>query len=102
MRHKAVTATPPPHTHTHAFAQVERERQTLAAAEEERSVVARYRGPLLEATADLEARIYHIATLSGAWGPGRKSARVCLCRVKCAVCRGTLRSAADINGCRQS
>ncbi len=45
---------------------MERERQTMAAAEEERSVVARYRGPLLEATADLEARIYHIATLSGA------------------------------------
>ncbi|KAG2446795.1 hypothetical protein HYH02_008355 [Chlamydomonas schloesseri] len=50
--------------------EVERERQALAAAEEERSVVARYRGPLLEATADLEARIYHIATLSGEWRSG--------------------------------
>ncbi|KAG2483311.1 hypothetical protein HYH03_017816 [Edaphochlamys debaryana] len=50
--------------------EVERERQLMASAEEERSVVARYRGPLLEATADLEQRLYHIATLSGEWRSG--------------------------------
>ncbi|KXZ42731.1 hypothetical protein GPECTOR_121g431 [Gonium pectorale] len=50
--------------------EVERERQQMAAADEERSVVARYRGPLLEATVDLEARLYHIATLTGEWRSG--------------------------------
>jgi hypothetical protein len=49
---------------------VERERQVMAAQDEERSVVARYRGPLLEATVDLEARLYHIATLTGEWRSG--------------------------------
>ncbi|GLC48587.1 hypothetical protein PLESTB_000114100 [Pleodorina starrii] len=50
--------------------EVERERQVMAAADEERSVVARYRGPLLEATVDLEARLYHIATLTAEWRSG--------------------------------
>ncbi|EFJ49130.1 hypothetical protein VOLCADRAFT_89961 [Volvox carteri f. nagariensis] len=50
--------------------EVERERQVMAAQDEERSVVARYRGPLLEATVDLEARLYHIATLTGEWRRG--------------------------------
>ncbi|GIL89125.1 hypothetical protein Vretifemale_17004 [Volvox reticuliferus] len=50
--------------------EVERERQAMAAQDEERSVVARYRGPLLEATVDLEARLYHIATLTGEWRSG--------------------------------
>ena len=40
--------------------QVERERQVLEGQTELKSVLARYRGPLLEATIDLEQRIYHL------------------------------------------
>ena len=40
--------------------QVERERQVLEGQTELKSVLARYRGPLLEAAIDLEQRIYHL------------------------------------------
>ncbi|GFR49501.1 hypothetical protein Agub_g11538, partial [Astrephomene gubernaculifera] len=52
--------------------EVERERQAAAAAAEERGVVARYRGPLLEASVDLEGRLVHIATLTGEWRSGEE------------------------------
>ena len=48
------TMSPSPRT------QVERERQVLEGQTELKSVLARYRGPLLEATIDLEQRIYHL------------------------------------------
>ena len=48
--------------------QAERERQKNERVSELRSMTARYRGPLLEATVDLEQRLYHMITgTSGSW-----------------------------------
>ncbi|GFH07641.1 uncharacterized protein HaLaN_02471, partial [Haematococcus lacustris] len=45
-----------------------REKAVIEMQAELRSVVARYRGPLLEAAVDLEQRIYHLVTTTGEWG----------------------------------
>jgi hypothetical protein len=42
-----------------------RERLALDSQSELRSVVARYRGPLLEAAVDMEQRIHHLTTMTG-------------------------------------
>ncbi len=42
-----------------------RERLVIEQNSELRSIVARYRGPLLEATVDLEQRLYHLITGTG-------------------------------------
>ncbi|EFJ44999.1 hypothetical protein VOLCADRAFT_94688 [Volvox carteri f. nagariensis] len=51
--------------------QVERERQAAVQIKEMRSLVARYRGPLLEAAVDLESRLVAVATGRTARGGGR-------------------------------
>ncbi|KAG2493115.1 hypothetical protein HYH03_008778 [Edaphochlamys debaryana] len=51
--------------------QVERDRQAALQVKEMRSLVARYRGPLLEAAVDLENRLVTVATGRTARGGGR-------------------------------
>ncbi|KXZ55276.1 hypothetical protein GPECTOR_3g413 [Gonium pectorale] len=51
--------------------QVERERQAAMQMKEMRSLVARYRGPLLEAAVDLESRLVAVATGRSTRGGGR-------------------------------
>ncbi|GLI60565.1 hypothetical protein VaNZ11_002724 [Volvox africanus] len=51
--------------------QVERERQAAVQMKEMKSLVARYRGPLLEAAVDLESRLVAVATGRTARGGGR-------------------------------
>ena len=47
------------------MSQFMRERLLVEQNSELRSIVARYRGPLLEATVDLEQRLYHLITGTG-------------------------------------
>lgn len=58
---------PPPTPPSHVLLlQLERERLAAQQAAELESIIARYRGPLLEASIDLEQRIYHLLTMTGA------------------------------------
>jgi len=47
--------------------EVEREKQYRQQTLELQSIIARYRGPLLESSIDLEQRLYHLATMTGEW-----------------------------------
>jgi hypothetical protein len=47
--------------------EVERERLAREVTAELQSLLARYRGPLLEASTDLEQRLWHLATMTGEW-----------------------------------
>ena len=49
------------------YLQVEREKQYRQQTLELQSIIARYRGPLLESSIDLEQRLYHLATMTGEW-----------------------------------
>ncbi|KAF6261278.1 hypothetical protein COO60DRAFT_1502215 [Scenedesmus sp. NREL 46B-D3] len=45
----------------------DREKQAEAVLQELASIIARYRGPLLESSVDLEQRLWHLATMTGEW-----------------------------------
>jgi hypothetical protein len=45
--------------------QLDREKQAEAVLQELASIIARYRGPLLESSVDLEQRLWHLATMTG-------------------------------------
>jgi hypothetical protein len=47
------------------FLQLDREKQAEAVLQELASIIARYRGPLLESSVDLEQRLWHLATMTG-------------------------------------
>ena len=47
--------------------ELERERAAAAAAAELQSLLARYRGPLLESAVDLEQRLWHLACFPEEW-----------------------------------
>jgi hypothetical protein len=49
----------------HAALQLDREKQAEAVLQELASIIARYRGPLLESSVDLEQRLWHLATMTG-------------------------------------
>lgn len=52
----------PPHPPALPLLQLERDRSFQAQLREVQSVIARYRGPLLESAIDLEQRIFHLIT----------------------------------------
>ena len=52
----------PPHPPASPLLQLERDRSFQAQLREVQSVIARYRGPLLESAIDLEQRIFHLIT----------------------------------------
>uniref|UniRef100_A0A383VEV1 Uncharacterized protein n=1 Tax=Tetradesmus obliquus TaxID=3088 RepID=A0A383VEV1_TETOB len=47
--------------------ELDREKQAEAVLQELASIIARYRGPLLESSVDLEQRLWHLATMTGEW-----------------------------------
>lgn len=47
--------------------ELDREKQAEAVLQELASIIARYRGPLLESSVDLEQRVWHLATMTGEW-----------------------------------
>jgi hypothetical protein len=49
----------------HFSLQLDREKQAEAVLQELASIIARYRGPLLESSVDLEQRLWHLATMTG-------------------------------------
>lgn len=46
---------------------MEREQRYRQQTAELQGIIARYRGPLLESSIDLEQRLYHLATMTGEW-----------------------------------
>ena len=57
--------------------EVERERAMAAAAAELQSLLAKYRGPLLESAIDLEQRLWHLACFPQEWALSPRAAAAC-------------------------
>ncbi|KAI8465543.1 MAG: hypothetical protein J3K34DRAFT_436678 [Monoraphidium minutum] len=53
--------------------ELEQERRARIEVNEMASIVARYRGPLVESCVDLEQRVWHMLTRTGEWTPGADS-----------------------------
>jgi hypothetical protein len=57
--------------------EVERERALAAAAAELQSLLAKYRGPLLESAIDLEQRLWHLACFPQEWALSPRAVAAC-------------------------